>query len=145
MKIKGMQDFSEQFTEHFNHHSNSKQLEKGQLTYLLDEICDTVNDEVSVSYINHFNVQNMRQTIKLTPLFCNLVLSLLYIRILSIHFFSKFPKNLLFIKIKETSLFRSVEYNIYFGNDSFKSVKKRFLSEGESMMFEQYYHDCENM
>ena len=39
----------------------------------LDEICDTVNGEVSVSYINHFNVQNMRQTIKLTPLFCNLV------------------------------------------------------------------------
>jgi hypothetical protein len=52
-----------------------------------------VNGEVSVSYINHFNVQNMRQTIKLTPLFCNLVPSLLYIRILSIHFFSKFPKN----------------------------------------------------
>jgi hypothetical protein len=35
---------------------------------------------------------------------------------------------------------------IYFGvNDSFESVKKRFLSEGESMMFEKYYHDCENM
>jgi hypothetical protein len=31
------------------------------------------------------------------------------------------------------------------GTDSFESVKKRFLSEGESMMFEQYYHDCENM
>jgi hypothetical protein len=40
---------------------------------------------VSVSYINHFNVQNMRQTIKLTPLFCNLVPSLLYIRILIGH------------------------------------------------------------
>jgi hypothetical protein len=39
-------------------------------------------------------------------------------------------------KIKETPLFRSVEYNIYSGNDSFESVKKRFLSEGESMMFE---------
>jgi hypothetical protein len=34
--------------------------------------------EVSVPYINHFNVQNMRQTIKLTLLFCNLVPSLLY-------------------------------------------------------------------
>jgi hypothetical protein len=101
--------------------------------------------EVSVSYINHFNVHNMRQTIKLTPLFYNLLPSLLYIRILSIHFFSKFPKNWWFTKIKETPLFRSVEYNIYSGNDSFESVKKRFLSEGESMMFEQYYHDCENM
>jgi hypothetical protein len=111
----------------------------------LDEICDTVNGEVSVSYINHLNVQNMRQTIKLTPLFCNLVPSLLYIRILSIYFFSKFPKNWWFTKIKETPLFRSVEYNIYSGNDSFESVKKRFLSEGESMMFEQYYHDSENM
>jgi hypothetical protein len=59
--------------------------------YLLDEICDTVNGEVSVSYMYHFNVQNMRQTIKLTPLFCNLVPSLLFIRILSIHSFSKFP------------------------------------------------------
>jgi hypothetical protein len=39
----------------------------------------------------------------------------------------------------------TVEYNIYSGNDSFESVKKRFLSKGESMMFEQYYHDCENM
>jgi hypothetical protein len=47
--------------------------------------------------------------------------------------------------IKEIPLFRLVEYNIYSGNDSFESVKKRFLSEGESMMFEQYYHDCENM
>jgi hypothetical protein len=62
------------------------------LTYLLDEICDTVNGEVSVSYINHFNVQNMRQTIKLTLLFCNLVPSLLYIRILSIHFLVNFRK-----------------------------------------------------
>jgi hypothetical protein len=51
----------------------------------------------------------------------------------------------MFTKIKETPLFRSIEYNIYSGNDSFESVKKRFLSEGESMMFEQYYHDCENM
>ena len=93
MKTKGKYDFSEQFTEHFNHHSNSKQLEKDQLTYLLDEICDSVNGEVSVSYINHFNVQNMRQTIKLTPLFCNLIPSLLFIRNLSIQFFSKFPKN----------------------------------------------------
>ena len=42
-------------------------------------------------------------------------------------------------------LFRSVEYNINSGNNSFESVKKRFLSEGESMMFEQYYHYCENM
>jgi hypothetical protein len=92
----------------------------------------TLNGEVSVSYINHFNVQNMRQTIKLTPLFCNLVPSLLYIRILSIHFFSKFQKNWWFTKIKETPLFRSVEYNIYSGNDSFESVKKRFLSEGDT-------------
>ena len=42
-------------------------------------------------------------------------------------------------------LFLSIDYNIYSGNDSFESVQKRFLSEGESIMFEQYYHDCENM
>jgi hypothetical protein len=74
----------------------------------------------------------MKQTIKLTPLFCNLVPSLLYIRILSVNF----PKYWWFTKIKETPLFRSVEYNIYSGYDSFESVKKRFLSEGEAMMFE---------
>jgi hypothetical protein len=39
------------------------------------------------------------------------------------------------IFILETPHFRSVEYNIYSGNDSFESVQKRFLSEGESMMF----------
>jgi hypothetical protein len=108
-----------------------------RLTYLLDEMGDTVNGEVSVSYINHFNVQNMRQTIKLTSLFRNLVPSLLCICILSIQFFSKYPKHLWFTKIKETPLFRSTEYNIYSGNDSLESVKKRFLSEGESMMLEQ--------
>jgi hypothetical protein len=48
---------------------------------------------------------NMRQTIKLTPLFCNMVPSLFYIRILSIHIFTKFPKNWWFTKIKETPLF----------------------------------------
>jgi hypothetical protein len=47
--------------------------------------------------------------------------------------------------IKETPIFRSVEYNIYSGNDSFEGVKKRFHSEGESMMVERYCHDCENM
>ena len=43
-----------------------------------------------MSYIYHFNVQNMRKTIKLTPLLCNLVPSLVYIRILSIHFLVNF-------------------------------------------------------
>jgi hypothetical protein len=65
--------------------------------------------------------------------------------IFTVHFFSKFPKNWWLTKIKETPLFRSVEYNIYSGNDSFEDVKKRFLSESESMMFERYCHDCENM
>jgi hypothetical protein len=96
------------------------------MTHLLDEICDTVNGEVSVSYINPFNVQ--WQTIKLTSLFRNLVPSLLCIRILSIRFFSKFPKNWWFTKIKETPLFRSVEYNICSGNDSFEKVNRWCLN-----------------
>ena len=49
-------------------------------------------------------------------------------------FLSKFPTNWWFTKIKEVPIFRSVEYNIYSGSDSFERVKKRFLSEGKSMM-----------
>ena len=52
---------------------------------------------------------------------------------------------MLIYKNQRNASFPIVEYNSYSGNDFFEGVKKRFLSEGESMMFERYCHDCENM